>query len=55
MDPRQKIKEVNKVVDYAIKLLTSGWSTEQVRGMILGGIRGWREEEESAGRRKEFL
>ena len=42
MDPRQKKEEIAKVVDsYAVKLLTSGWDEEQVRRIVLGGIRGW--------------
>ena len=41
-DPRQGKKEHCRVVNmFAQKLLTSGYSQEQARRIILSGIRGW--------------
>ena len=48
-DPRQENSTRVKVVDqFARKILTSGYSLQQTRRIILGGIRGWRRRLERA-------
>ena len=46
-DPRQGKEEHVRIVDmFARKLLTSGYSKDQVRKIILGGISGWERKKE---------
>ena len=41
-DVRQDNSEVRKVVDkFATKILTSGYSRQQTRKIVINGIRGW--------------
>ena len=48
-DPRQDKSTRVKVVDqFAKKILTSGYSLQQTRRIILGGIRGWKRRLERA-------
>ena len=49
-DRRQGRKAICKVIDqYAQKLLTSGYSLEQVRRIIIKGTRGWERRRKKAG------
>ena len=55
-DPRQEDSTRVKVVDqFAKKVLTSGYSLQQTRRIILGAIRGWRKRIERAKEERKSL